>query len=127
MAKRFYQVGEPCDACGTPTIASKNPKPGGSAAYCWPCWSKWKDSQKAPQQQNTPQGHPTPAPPPITPPAPISALSGILQKISDSLLDIKTDIRYLKEEAIKRETGEDYVPLTEDAKKNRNFNRRHTF
>lgn len=50
MVKRFYQVGEPCDICNTPTIASKK----GGSAYCWPCWSKWKDAQKAPQTQQIP-------------------------------------------------------------------------
>ena len=40
MAKRIYQVGEPCDDCGISTIAGKD-----GTGYCKPCYIKWKNSQ----------------------------------------------------------------------------------
>jgi hypothetical protein len=39
--KRTYQVGEPCDDCGTPTIQGKN-----GYGYCKPCYIKWKNSKE---------------------------------------------------------------------------------
>lgn len=38
--KRVYQVGEPCDTCGTPTI------PGKFGAYCKPCYIAYAEAKK---------------------------------------------------------------------------------
>ena len=40
MAKKIYQVGEPCDYCRTPTIPGK-----GGTGYCKPCYIKWKNEK----------------------------------------------------------------------------------
>ena len=42
MAKRIYQVGEPCDECGVPTVAGKD-----GTGYCKPCYIKWKNTKEA--------------------------------------------------------------------------------
>jgi len=39
MPKRIYQVGEPCDQCGTPAIQ------GQFGAYCYPCFKARKERQ----------------------------------------------------------------------------------
>lgn len=48
MPKRYYQVGEPCDKCKTPTIQGKN------GAYCKPCYIQWAEAKK----NGTPQYQP---------------------------------------------------------------------
>ena len=42
MPKRIYQIGEPCDVCGVPTVAGKD-----GNGYCKPCYIKWKKVQYA--------------------------------------------------------------------------------
>ena len=44
MPKRIYQVGEPCDVCGTPTIAGRD-----GNGYCKPCYIEWKSKQEGMQ------------------------------------------------------------------------------
>jgi uncharacterized Zn finger protein (UPF0148 family) len=41
MAKRIYQVGEPCDVCQTPTVQGKD-----GNGYCKPCYVAWKNKQE---------------------------------------------------------------------------------
>lgn len=108
MAKRFYQVGEPCDVCGTPCIASKNPKPGGSIAYCWPCWSKWKDAKNAPQTQQTPQMTQTPTP---TQNAPQNANSGSTERIIELLESIDAKLEEIRYNSLKDETTGEKIPF----------------
>lgn len=38
MNKRVYQLGEPCDVCGTPTVMGSN------GPYCKACYIKWKNA-----------------------------------------------------------------------------------
>jgi len=89
MPKRIYQVGEPCDVCGTTTIRGKD-----GNGYCWPCWSKWKDAQKAtqaPPQPQTPQIDPK--------------LAEVLKKISERLTAIDNAIernRWYTDEILKK-------------------------
>lgn len=52
MPKRIYQVGEPCDDCGTPAVEGRN------GAYCKACYIKWKNAnptQPKPQQAYIPK------------------------------------------------------------------------
>lgn len=88
MGKRYYQVGEPCDNCNTPTIASKK----GGSAYCWPCWSKWKDAQKSPQTTQAPQNTQLPTQAQITQSVASDELVEALQKISSRLQGLEAAI-----------------------------------
>jgi hypothetical protein len=49
MAKRIYQVGEPCDVCGTPTTEGRD-----GNGYCKPCYIKWKNASKEQQRPAQP-------------------------------------------------------------------------
>ena len=46
MAKKIYQVGEPCERCSTPTIQ------GPSGVYCKKCYIEWKNKQDQSGQQS---------------------------------------------------------------------------
>ena len=53
MPKRIYQLGEPCDVCGTPTIQ------GSKGNYCKPCYIAWKNqADKQPRVAQTYQPQP---------------------------------------------------------------------
>jgi hypothetical protein len=88
MAKRIYQVGEPCDVCGTATVVGK-----GGTGYCKPCYIAWKNSSEALKpavQGYNPASVQTPIQPTIVP-----------QSVTDALLKIATHLNNI-DQAIER-------------------------
>ena len=92
MAKRIYQVGEPCDYCNTPTIQGKD-----GNGYCWPCWAKWKESKSSPQATQSTQRPQAPQTDP--------KLAEVLKKISERLNSIDAELerqKWFLDEILKR-------------------------
>ena len=90
MAKKIYQVGEPCDYCRTPTIPGK-----GGTGYCKPCYIKWKnekDSLQPAVQGYNPASAQTHTNAPIVQPQAPSASTELLTEIRDLLISIDKKI-----------------------------------
>ena len=90
MAKRIYQVGEPCDTCQTPTIMGK-----GGTGYCKPCYIAWKNSSEALKpavRGYNPASVQSATQPSFAPPASKSEATELLTEIRDLLKSIDKKI-----------------------------------
>jgi uncharacterized Zn finger protein (UPF0148 family) len=117
MVKRLYTPNEPCDICGTPTIQ------GPKGVYCWPCWSKWKDTQKSPQTAQAPRNAQLPTQAQIVQPQASGKLIETLEantrkafaERDKKIANLTERIEFLESYSTEVKGNKPYIPVKEDA------------